>query len=332
MSFTRVRVRKVNGAIVVELNKRRIFLDCKSLKKIISDLVFVSHAHSDHLPASSFSSKVLSSEETRFLVLAKGKKYRFVDEAEFPDGRIKLLRTNHILGSRALLIKEDKDLLYTGDINDKNFFDIKSQNLPKASILLIEATYGTPNFLFNSPEDVLKEAKDLMLDLLKKGKSIIVLGYSLGKSQHLQLFFDSHFNSFNNYVHPSIGLYNDIYSVFNYKILPKDSISLSCLPHLVNKSEPSLVYLPLSLARNKVVQELKAHDFSSIAFSGWAVEDWFKENLQVDYAFPISDHADYVGLINLVKQVDPEVVYVTHGFAKSFSASLRKIGFEAYPL
>jgi Cft2 family RNA processing exonuclease len=62
------------------------------------------------------------------------------------------------------------------------------------------------------------------------------------------------------------------------------------------------------------------------------VEDWFKENLQVDYAFPVSDHADYAGLINLVKQVDPEVVYVTHGFTKSFSTSLRKIGFEAYPL
>ncbi len=325
------RVRRVNEVIVVEFNRKKIFLDSKSFKKMVPDFIFVSHAHSDHLPDSSFNFRVISSEETRLMILAKGKKYNFIDEPDSYKDEFELIKTNHILGSRALLIKDDGGVLYTGDINDKWFFSAEVQNLPKARTLLIEATYGLPRFLFNSPKDTLKEAKDLMLDLLRKGKSIIILGYPLGKSQHLQLFFDKYLINFNNYVYSSISLYNDIYSVFSYKILPKIQVNLNTLTNLL-KSKSSVVYLPLHLAKNKIVQSLRGRNFSLIAFSGWALESSFKERLQVDYAFPVSDHADYYGLINIVKDVDPEVVYVTHGFVESFSASLRKEGFTAYPL
>ncbi|MCI4438908.1 hypothetical protein JHC27_03555 [archaeon] len=325
------RVRRVNDVIVVEFNRKKIVLDSKSFKKMVPDFIFISHAHSDHLPGSSFNFRVISSEETRLIILAKGKKYNFVDEPDYYKDEFELIKTNHILGSRALFVKNDGGILYTGDINDKQFFNLEVQNLPKASTLLIEATYGLPRFLFNSPRDVLKEAKDLMLDLLRKGKNIVILGYPLGKSQHLQLFFDKYFISFNNYIYPSISLYNDIYSVFNYKVLPKTQINLSTLTNLL-KSKSNVVYLPMHLAKNKIVQSLKSHNFSLIAFSGWALESGFKEKLQVDYAFPVSDHADYYGLINVVKDVSPEVVYVTHGFVESFSNSLRKEGFIAHPL
>lgn len=325
------RVRKVNGVIVIEFNKKKVFLDCRSFRKIVPDFIFISHAHSDHLPNSSFNFKVISSEETRFMVLAKGKKYNFVEDFDFYKNEFGLIETNHILGSRALLIKDGGGILYTGDINDKGPFNAGVLNLPKVHTLLIEATYGLPRFSFDSPKDILNEAKDLILDLLKKGKSVVILGYPLGKSQHLQLFFDRHFINFDNYVYSSIGLYNDIYSIFNYKILPKTQINLNSLPNLI-KGKPSVVYLPLYLVKNKAVQNLRKHNFSLIAFSGWALERSFKESLQLDHAFPVSDHADYFGLINIVKHIDPEVIYVTHGFVNSFSASLRKEGFTAYPL
>ncbi|MBO3757616.1 MAG: hypothetical protein QXS21_01145 [Thermoproteota archaeon] len=326
-----VRVRKIDKVIVIEFNKKKIFLDCRSFRKATPDLIFISHAHSDHLLNSSLNFRVISSEETKFMVLAKGKKYNFIDDLNSYKNEFELIKVNHILGSRALFVKSDGGLLYTGDINDKGLFEVGVSNLPKVSILLIEATYGLPRFSFSSPKDTLKEAKDLILDLLRKGKSLFILGYPLGKSQHLQLFFDKYFINFDNYVYPSISLYNDIYSIFNYKILPKIQINLNSLTNLIN-GKPSVIYLPLHLAKNKIVQNFRKHNFSLVAFSGWALESSFKESIQVDYAFPVSDHADYFGLINIVKQVDPEIVYVTHGFVDSFSASLRKEGFMAYPL
>lgn len=330
MSHTKVR--KVNGVIIVEFNKKKVLLDCRSFRKITPDFVFISHAHSDHLPTSSSNFKVISSEETRFITLAKGKKYNFMDELDSYKSEFELIKTNHILGSRALFIKNDGGILYTGDINnDRGLFSTEALNLPKANILLIEATYGLPRFSFGSLKDTLKEAKDLILDFLRKGKSVVILGHPLGKSQHLQLFFDSHFINFNNYVYFSISLYNDIYSIFNYKILPKIQVNLNSLTNLL-KDKSSVIYLPLYLAKNEVVQNLRKHDFSLIAFSGWALESSFKETLQVDYAFPVSDHADYFGLINIVKRVDPKIIYVTHGFVSSFSSFLRKEGFTAYPL
>jgi len=47
-----------------------------------------------------------------------------------------------------------------------------------------------------------------------------------------------------------------------------------------------------------------------------------------DHALPLSDHADFDELIELVERVRPRVVYVTHGSAR-FARELRQRGFAA---
>ena len=65
--------------------------------------------------------------------------------------------------------------------------------------------------------------------------------------------------------------------------------------------------------------------------TGWAVQQGTKYRLGVDYALPLSDHADYDELFEAVARVTPRTVYCTHG-PESFVERLRDAGFNAHPL
>ena len=54
--------------------------------------------------------------------------------------------------------------------------------------------------------------------------------------------------------------------------------------------------------------------------------------LQVDAAFPLSDHADYNDLFHYVEAVRPDRVLTLHGFAQEFARDLRARGIEAWAL
>ncbi|MEM8865756.1 MAG: MBL fold metallo-hydrolase RNA specificity domain-containing protein [Planctomycetota bacterium] len=51
----------------------------------------------------------------------------------------------------------------------------------------------------------------------------------------------------------------------------------------------------------------------------------------VDHALPLSDHADFDQLLELVDRVQPRTVYVTHG-PEGFVDQLLKRGVDARPL
>jgi putative mRNA 3-end processing factor len=51
----------------------------------------------------------------------------------------------------------------------------------------------------------------------------------------------------------------------------------------------------------------------------------------VDYAIPLSDHADYDELLEAVARVQPDVIYCTHGPA-SFADQLQQLGHNAHVL
>ena len=52
----------------------------------------------------------------------------------------------------------------------------------------------------------------------------------------------------------------------------------------------------------------------------------------IDKGFVLSDHADWSGLLNAVKETGAERVYPTHGFTHQFARYLRDFGYDASPL
>jgi hypothetical protein len=65
--------------------------------------------------------------------------------------------------------------------------------------------------------------------------------------------------------------------------------------------------------------------------TGWAVDPAWRWRLGVDYAVPLSDHADFDELIECIELVQPGIIYCTHGPAE-FVDLLRERGHNAHAL
>jgi putative mRNA 3-end processing factor len=319
LSKTRV---SLGEGIMVDQGAMRYALDPKA--PVRSDYTFVSHAHMDHVEKPHPKSKVLASKETVLLARARGVELE-PNRQEPPEG-ISLLDSGHILGARALYIEDE--LLYTGDAAGRERAFMSRCRTKKARVLITETTFGDPRYIFPPLDQTVKLVNEMIAHTFDKGRPVVLMGYPLGKSQIVSYLFSS-WNPF--FVHESVGQMNDIYRDSGVplkreaKTIPR---TLDGLP-----DGPWVMVAPMMSSRNKLAVKLKK-EYGAVlaAFSGWAVERGYGSYLGADYSFALSDHCDYAELLQLVKDVSPEMVYTTHGFTNEFARTLRAEGFDAKPL
>ncbi len=317
----RVKVSLRNG-IFVESGSTTYALDPRGAVK--ADYTFVSHAHLDHLPqATNSGSTLLASEETCLLARARGIKmpYGRPDKVE---GSL-LLDSGHILGARAICIEDE--LLYTGDAAGRSRAFLGRCKTKKARVLITESTFGTRNYVFPPISDVVKDVNRTIGMMFDKGRPVVLMGYALGKSQILSHLFSSWSPL---YLHEEVNKMSEVYRGCGIPLkkgrpIPQDLEEL--------KRNPWVMVTPVMSHRNALIKRLKKEcDAAIIAFSGWAADPGYRYSIGADFAFPVSDHCDYQELLELVKEVSPELVYTTHGFTEEFAADLRREGFDAKPL
>jgi putative mRNA 3-end processing factor len=318
LSKTRV---SLGAGIIVEQGATRYALDPKA--PVRSDYTFVSHAHMDHVEKPHPKSKVLASRETAVLARARG--VELGPNREEPPEGVSLLDSGHILGARALHIHDE--LLYTGDAAGRERAFMSRCRTKKARILITETTFGDPRYVFPPLDQTVKMVNEMIAHTFDKGRPVVLMGYPLGKSQVLSYLFSS-WNPF--FVHESVGQMNDIYRESGVPLREAKTIArtLEGLPQ-----GPWVMVTPMMSSRNKLAARLKK-EYGAVlaAFSGWAIERGYGSFLGADYSFPLSDHCDYLELLQLVKEVSPEMVYTTHGFTSEFARTLRGEGFDAKPL
>ncbi|MDV3277435.1 MAG: hypothetical protein LYZ69_03085 [Nitrososphaerales archaeon] len=308
--------------IQVDFGERRYVLDPKGPAR--ADYTFVSHAHVDHMHNASKLETVITSDETKELAAARG--FDLGDTIKALEG-VQLLDSGHILGSRAIRIEDE--VYYTGDASGRERAFLGKCVAKRARLLIMETTYGSPEYVFPSTAKLVKEVNGLIGEMYHRGKPVVLMGYPLGKAQLLSYFFSTWEPLF---FHESVARMNDIHRRHGVPLREgsrfepdKDSDSLPL--------GPWLMVAPLSHGRSKMLAHLKKrYGAVLVAFSGWAMDGGYARSLGADYAFPLSDHCDYPELLKLVDEVSPEVVYTTHGFAQEFAKDLRKLGFSARTL
>jgi DNA ligase-1 len=149
----------------------------------------------------------------------------------------------------------------------------------------------------------------------------VLLGYSLGKSQEILCALAD--AGMPIMLHGSVFKLTEIYKSFGqcfpayekYDAAKAKGKVLLCPPHLSN----SAMLRNLGKTRKAVL-------------TGWAVEPNCRYRYQADAAFPLSDHADFPDLVEMVKKVNPKKVFTLHGFAADFAQTLRDLGFDAQAL
>lgn len=278
----------------------------------------VSHAHEDHLPKSVQGKKVVCSDATLRCAISRLGCDLEIDE---PSG-IEMKNAGHVAGSTMFLVNGDRKVLYTGDFCPRNRLGIVGAAPSKADVLVIEATYGMPRYVFPPTDAMIGVIKDWVDDNISQGQSVALFAYPLGKSQELIRML----GSLTPYLHGS---------VMNMTCLVEGTETLSkCLPYSrENVKEPFLMICPPSVRNSNLIRHWKKKGMRIAIVSGWSVESSFKYKMGVDEAFPFSDHADFEELMAFVRACSPSVVFTHHGFSVELASEIqRSFGIEAHPL
>ena len=290
------------------------------------EMVFISHAHSDHVAAHR---EVILSRPTAKLMEARQVERGLEHVLDFDETRnfsgngkafeATLLPAGHIFGSAMLLLDAGGErILYTGDFKLRKGMSAEECRPCPADVLIMETTYGRPQYVFPPTEDVIRGVVRFCRESLDNGETPVLLGYSLGKSQELLCCLGE--AGLPLMLHGTVHRLTKVYEQFGqcfpafepYVAGSTDGKVLICPPNVVN----STMLRKIPKARTAII-------------TGWAVDPNCRYRYQCDAAFPLSDHADFNDLLKMVEAVKPKQVYTLHGFAADFAATLRGMGFQA---
>jgi len=284
-------------------------------------LPLLSHAHGDHLYDSPPES-VVGSELTRELAAIRrdgpvvaGREVEWIEPV--PAG--------HVPGSRAFLLEDGEKVLYTGDCSTRDRFGLTGFDPPDADVLIIESTYGTPDYTFPDQEGVESEIVDWLEETADR--PVVLLGYALGRAQELIRLADRANRDRIRYS-PAIGALNEPIAAATGEPFPGKAES---------KFDPEpgdALILPAQTGSLSFVKRLRDEREALLAgFSGWAIDSSYRFARDLDRAFPLSDHCDFRELLEVVETVAPDQVYVVHGFVDEFAGAVQsRLGIPAQAL
>jgi putative mRNA 3-end processing factor len=289
------------------------------------DINVLSHAHGDHLYSDPAPAQMVMSPLTAKLAAVR----RETTPAVSSDPRVECFGAGHIPGSTAVRFTDPDTglrVLYTGDCSLRDRLFLDGFEPVEADILITEATYGDPRFVFD-PQPALESAIcDFIADTTDR--PIICMGYTLGRAQEL-CHLAHRAGAPKLYTSPAIARLNRV-------IGDVTDADLTAAPYDrdVDPGPGEVVVLPAQTNRLAFVDRLCARtDAVRVGFSGWAVEEGFRYRGGYDVTFVLSDHCDFTELEALVRQVAPQRVYVTHGARASFAAHIqRTLGIPAQAL
>ena len=328
-----------NNRINLDFKTTKLLLDPKKIDPK-ADCIFISHGHSDHLPTSKRKSAttppiVCSDATAKIFETRIG--YSIENQPTYinDDFLIETIPNGHTYDSTAALITEletGKKIVYTGDINIENRAYLTGFKPVKCDVLIIEGTWGDKNYTFPKFANQIKDARKYVENELRKGNPVALLGYPLGKSQLLNYSFGDLCK--NRYSSNSIWKMEQIHKDLGLELFDTKNMTTALLERTSNNNEPWLLFYNHVGWRDKTLPKLKQeYNLKVVGFSGWAKnKESYKFKMGADEAFTISDHSDYLSLLNIVKSSSPEKVYTVFGNARQFAQDLQKDGINATPL
>ena len=315
-----IAVQYKSGIFLPELN---LHLD----SRIASEIGFISHAHADHFGRHK---KIFCSTQTAQLLITRFKcdpkriaSLNFYEPFEIGPFLLKLLPAGHIFGSAMLHViskTNGASLLYTGDFKLRESYTAETNALIPADTLIMETTFGKPNWIFPELTEIEEQIKCFALEAFSVGHVPIFLCYSLGKSQELQAILGK--AGIPSVSHRLVYKMTmacrragcKVASGLKFDGLVPDNHALILPPNSAKKMLPLIPNCKTAI------------------LSGWGLDARAIHRFGTNVSIPLSDHADFNELKEAVNQVRPKRIITVHGFTREFASELRRLKYEAWSL
>ncbi|HYA32692.1 MAG TPA: MBL fold metallo-hydrolase RNA specificity domain-containing protein [Candidatus Bathyarchaeia archaeon] len=283
------------------------------------EINLVSHGHSDHLPTRCHGKSVVMSGVTQQLLKLR----RRATADILHDENVRPLDAGHVVGSRMFFLEGKRTVLYTGDFCTKQKFFSRGAEPKDADVLIVESTFGSEEYVFPATKNVAAQIQQCVDSCINNDESVTVIAYPFGKAQELTHVLCD----YDPFVDKGIYEINAALRSFGYDF--HDQLFDATL---VTESREPFVLITSGRSAFPGDKGFRGK-IRSLAVSGWAINRGFKYFRGVDYAFALSDHADFQDLLRFVDGCNPETVYTCHGFAKKFANTVRtQLGIDAMPL
>ncbi|AKU91510.1 MBL fold metallo-hydrolase [Vulgatibacter incomptus] len=284
---------------------------------------FVSHAHGDHIgrhleaigtPATlALMGHRLQGAKTVHRQVEYGRSFR-IGPLE-----LELFSAGHVLGSAQIRITvRGHRTVYTGDLNTAPSRTAAAVEVAACDTLVIESTFGHPRYRFPPRSEVEDRIAAFAGEVLDAGVTPVFFAYSLGKSQEAVKILGE--RGFKVRVHPEAWAICEIYSAHGVRFPNAAPLS------------------PEAEAGEVIVAPPRTREFRAwnrrgpirtCFLSGWAIDPGARYRSRVDAAIPLSDHADFDGLVDYAKATGASRVLTTHGSADDLARELRARGVDA---
>jgi Cft2 family RNA processing exonuclease len=315
-----MQVQDKNGIHIPEFD---LWLDPHHTRPV----AFVSHAHADHMKKHG---RVFATPATAAMMRARGAvKSQFHhlhwrEPVQWGRAQVSFYPAGHVLGSAQMLVEgEGTRLLYSGDFKMRGSLSSEEIEVPRADIVVMETTFGRPQFRFPDSREVLDKIGDWCEKVLERGSIPAIFCYSLGKGQEVLAGLRE--RPFPIYLHTKHGEMAAIYATHGVQF-PQYST------HETGAEIDGVLLCASQCKRSRWWDDLVRRRRVETAYvSGWALGA-HPRRFGTDAAFPLSDHAGYDDLLEYVRLSGARTVWTTHGYADEFAADLRCRGLEAAPL
>lgn len=225
----------------------------------------------------------------------------------------------HVIGSAQIRLEyKGFVVVFTGDYKvTDDHLTIPFESV-KCHEFITESTFGLPIYNWLPEAELQTQMHDWVRRNQEHNRTSVFLGYSLGKAQRImklmdgvdQIFVHSAIHNLNNAIEGS-GIPLPDTTLLTYDFRKED---------LQNK----IVIMPPGLLGSRLLKKIP--NAATAICSGWMQVRGNRRWKGVDAGFPVSDHADWNGLLVAVKASEAEKVYVTHGSQATFSKYLNEIG------
>ena len=281
---------------------------------------FFSHIHGDHIR--NFETSLLNSEnlivstQTRELLIAlKGdwlnlrwnlKPVDYKKTLAIDEDRVTLYSAKHMLGSSQILIedREGTRILYTGD------FQMPGTSIIKTDILVLDASNGAPSDIRRYD---MNEPIEKLVSFVKKAveETPVYIMSCCGKIQRVMNILYTRGVNVPFIARPEMIRIAKVYQKYNIptgEFLRLDSEEAA---EILSREQPCVAF---DVGPDETYMSPK---FPQIRVSQYESRSPFAERAKNRYSATLADHADYIGLMNYVRESKPKVVITDskrHGY------------------
>ncbi len=285
----------------------------------------VSHGHADHIRRHklTYATPATAAFIRRRLGDVTVREIPFDQSFQIGPYSITFLPAGHILGSAQVYVEHEDGttLLYSGDFKLETGRTAEPLRVRQADILIMECTFGYPKYRFPGRDELEKRLCQFVEQALSQGQYPLVYGYALGKAQEAMKILADH--GFELAVHGSVLHMAEVYQRYG--------VDFGKITRFRKNDDHrnKVIILPPQARHLKMIRALRPS--RSIFLSGWGVDSAVRFRYGVDEVLPLSDHADFDGLLRYIDMVQPKTIYTTHG-PKDYYLFLRSLGYNAHPL